>query len=156
MSMEALFFNIFLVVAFIVAAMGLYNLKTSESWKEIKGQITKLEMSENFNRYNSTNRNVVEFPVDVTFEYTVADKKYQGSKIFAGLPNVFTDHEEAKKFMDEYQDKKEISVYYNTKNPDESALKRITISTFAFIVLGGLLIAIVSGMYFVFHKFIAN
>lgn len=156
MNADSWFFNVAIFLALVVAGVILFNLKSSDNWKEVTGSLVKLEVSENYNRYNSTNRNVVEFPVDVSYVFEVDGKSFEGEKIYAGLPNVFTDHKDMKSFLDEYQGKEQIQVFYNEADPTQSALRKANMSGFALGAIGIFIIIIVGGIFWVFNKFMAE
>jgi uncharacterized FlgJ-related protein len=43
----------------------------SDQWLPIDAKITRLEVKENYNRFNSVDRSVVEYIIDLSYEYEV-------------------------------------------------------------------------------------
>jgi hypothetical protein len=87
----------FLLLVIVVVLFLLYRLQKSNEWIEIQAEIQEVTVQENIVKEN--NIKSVDYIVDLSFKYTIDYKEYIGTKIYAGLPNVFTDKNDLDTFL---------------------------------------------------------
>lgn len=140
---------------FIILGAGAYALymiynwySSSSSWVQAEGSIEKVHVQENFNRNNNTNKNSVEFIVNLEYQFQVNTSEYRGGTIYPGAPNVFHDQRDLDAFMDSHFQGALVPVFYDPENPEKNALKVINSKAFLCFLFIGVLV-IVPGMLYV-------
>ena len=153
MSFDGMIFNVAIVVVVIIGLGVIYSLSSSQSWQEVQATITKLEVKKDFSSQGTSNTTAVKYPVDVEYQFTVNGQSFTGTKIYAGLPNVFNSARDVEQFVSEYQGKQSVSVFYNRENPAQSAMRKPNTSTFALMVVFLFVIAVGVGIFYAVKKF---
>jgi hypothetical protein len=131
---EQIFFNIAFLLAFTVACFGLWKISTSQSWTRTNGQVKSIEGRVNHNR-NADSGSRIDYIVDVSFSYRIDGREFEGTKIYAGLPNVFSHEKDQTEFIAEFSKDRHIDVYFNPSNHEDSALRVMKLSGFQIFVL---------------------
>ncbi len=105
---------------FIAAGVSKYRqVSHARNWATTTGTVTKSKVRSHRNR-SSDGDSFESMPL-VTYEYTVADKNYQGTKVnFAEKIS----GEEIASTLNKYPEGKIVQVYYNPANPSEAVLER--------------------------------
>jgi hypothetical protein len=123
----------FLLLVIVVVLFLLYRLQKSNEWIEIQAEIQEVTVQENIVKEN--NIKSVDYIVDLSFKYTIDYKEYIGTKIYAGLPNVFTDKNDLDTFLQNNAVWTKVIAYYDYNNPEDSALLRVQIPYFAIVLI---------------------
>jgi len=140
---ESKFFAIFLACSLLVvsgAALGvsyfalhreipaIYNSILSRSWTQTEGKIVKTYTSTKSVRTGSAKnpRSATVYVPNVNYSFEAGGETFTGSRInFSAEEKYFSLAEESREHLDSvYQTGKNVEVFYNPDNPQESALSR--------------------------------
>lgn len=135
MNLQISFINMFLLLVIVVVLFSLYRLQKSNEWNKVQAEIVDIAVQENIVKVNNTKR--VDYLVNIKFIYSIEYKEYIGTKIYAGLPNVFTDKNELDTFMKNHTIWNKVTAYYDKNNHQNSALFKFNVPYFVilFIIL---------------------
>ncbi len=145
-------------LALLTVLVGLQKFKSTTDWLPINGRVisSSIEEIKNTNsQQTSQGTSRYDYKVNIKYEYTVESKNYTGEAITAVLPNIFDLEADAKKILSTYPTDKETNIFFNPKNPSESALitaKSIPTIFFIFIFVfigligGGIIFILKSGI----------
>jgi hypothetical protein len=127
-------FFVLLGVSFFVLSIYpfLQYQKTSE-WPSVTGIITHSELSEG----DTILLGLINiYRINITFDYTVADKKLSGNRIQYGIAGkTFIFKRFAQGMVDRYPVGKSTPVYYNPENPADEIVESAPVIGFSFLWL---------------------
>ena len=107
---------------------ALYKSILSRSWSKTEGKITKTYTSTKSISAGSskTSRSATVYVPNVNYLFQVENETFTGARInFTGEEKHFRLPEESKEYLDSfYQVNKNVEVFYNPNNPQESTLSR--------------------------------
>lgn len=110
-------------VVIIVGLFAVWKFMGSSNWTETKGTILKSEYKEIYNNpATNTGKTQYDYLYTVEYEYTFNGMTRKGSKIYPGLPNLFTKITEVEKISNQFPVGKSVSVYVNPNNADDASL----------------------------------
>ena len=132
--------SLFLVLGCGLSFWGwtiLNNAKASASWPTAQGQILKSEVSHRSHEDGDT------YSPEITYSYLANNRTYKSYAIKFG-ENAYDNKRQADEIAAGYPVGKQVKVYYDPKNPDNSVLEP-GVSSGSYIVLGiGLLFVAIS------------
>ena len=128
-------FLLFATLTFPVGAgmliVGLNNVleaAQSESWPTAPGKVLRSEVVEVAGRDTRNNP-------EVTFEYEVSQKRYEGATIRNSQPNYYF-RDNAQSVVDRYPVGREVKVHYDPTQPDNSVLDTSGVAAYRLILWG--------------------
>ena len=144
-------FNVIIILTMVSALFGFFHISKKTDWKETNGVISKLEVKEKYNRHKETNG--FSYIVELEYNYTVDGITYLGNSIYRGLPNEFKKEHLLNNFLEEYKNKKEVKIYYDSQDHTISVLKNYNMTALQKTVFLIFFLSVGYGMYFVYNKF---
>jgi len=137
----AKFYNFFIVIVgrifpltfglggLLMAGIGIWSVQKgmeSEGWETVQGTILKSDIKKN----ESTTRDAKGFRrtntsyiVTVNYFFEIDDNRYEGNTISFGNVS-HSERSDAQKELKSYPKGKEVKVYFNPEDPDDSVLKK--------------------------------
>ncbi len=119
--------------------------EASRSWPTVRGKISVSEMGVHSDEKNTT------YSADVVYDYTVHGTQYTGSRVAFGLIST-SSTSRARRILNRYPRGKEVVVYYDSSDPEESVLEPGIHGATWFLPGIGLLFTVVGAAVFLFRK----
>lgn len=175
MNIDLLLIGIaFLIIGILVLFFGVKELikaMVSKKWPTTIGKIVSSEvyrdtilkdvkkakndgkLPDSIEKFVSTQANTSRgkptYEVDVFYNYSVNNIEYSSNKVSFG-GEAYNNPRFAQRIVNRYPQGKDITVYYNRDNPEESVLEPGTTSACYFIIVFGFIFAAV-GYYMLFY-----
>ena len=115
-----------IIISILVSiSITLWIFIKSSNWLGTDGTITKIELIEKYNRPDlamSKNRKYFDYIINLQYIYTVNNNKYTGTKIYAGLPNIFDNKKDAESILNKYPKNTKTTIIFDPSNPINSSL----------------------------------
>jgi len=150
---------IIISVIFSTIFFALWTYIKSSSWVATNGTIENIEIIEKYNQPDlaiSENRKSFDYIINLKYIYTVDNSKYTGTKIYPGLPNIFSNKKDAEAALIKYPESSKVTVYYDPSSPQNSSLKTsksISVKSLAILVIFILFVSlVVFGGIIIFQK----
>ena len=139
-----IFFITFGFLALILFFISLKNSKPTKTWPNINGKVLESEVEKSRGGGNASAR--------ILYEYTVDGKKYTSERIRAFGISKFH-FAESPTLVEEFPAGKEVSVFYNPKDPSSAVLlhgppKNI----YVFII--GIIVVFLLGLFIIMQQYI--
>jgi hypothetical protein len=112
----------------------------SQGWPATQGQVTEAHVSRS-SRTDSDGDTQYSYSPNVSYTYQVGGNTYHGDKITFGFQQSFSSEAKAQTALQRFPVGGNVTVYYNSANPDEAVLERAA---------GGFGISLVIGIVFLF------
>lgn len=131
-----------------VLIYGVRNLllaDASRNWPTVKGKVTVSKMGTHRGDKSTT------YSADVAYDYTVNGTRYTGDRVTFGSVST-SSTARARRVLNRYPKGKEVTVYYNPEDPEQSVLEPGIHGATWFLPAFGLLFAVVGAAVFVFRK----
>ena len=147
----------FVLVGVVTGAFFCYRIfqgTTSLQWPFVIGELESTDLKEVIYRGRDAGGGPDEasaWVVNFKYHYTVADEKYQGTRVTFS-DGINKTMRALRKLQDKYQGKSQIQVYYNPGNPNQSLLVP-GLSLFNFTPLITSSLFIYAGIFMLTHDF---
>ena len=146
---SVVFTIVFSLIVCAFVGVALYKFSSSSAWENVNAVITKSELetvSQGMMSNSSHGDSRISYKVNIEYKYSVGGEEYLGNSIYAGIGNMLSDKSEAKKLVEQYVVGDRVSIYYDPKTPQSSALRtskgialRLALVVIFILVLGGLI-----------------
>jgi len=110
---------------FIVISISILTILKSSNWVATDGVIEKIELIEKYNQPNlamSESRKSFDYIINLKYKFTVNNSKYTGTKIYAGLPNIFDNKKDTENILNKYPKNTKTTIFFDPSNPNNSSL----------------------------------
>lgn len=114
-----------ITIILLSISIAIWMFIKSSSWVPTTGTINHIEIIEKYNRPDtamSENKKSFDYVIDLKYNYTINGTNYIGTKIYPGLPNVFTDKKDAENILKNYPANSSTTIYYDPAKPANSSL----------------------------------
>ena len=120
--MKMLFIIPGVIAALLVAIFFIVQLNKSRNWPTVQGHIHHIEMQSDRDITYQAHAGNTKYRVDIIYTYTVNQQEYTGHQLMHGIPNIVNRLSEAEDLLKQYSIGSKPNVYYNPKDPKQSAL----------------------------------
>lgn len=133
----------------------LFTFAGSAKWKNTQGEVKSISIEEIKVRDSNSSgvkRTLTSHKVNILYEYDIESKKYSNDVILEGFPNIYDRKIDADEQLNKYKNQAEITVYYNPKNPQQSALITAKeVPKMAFVVIF-IMLSLIAGAFYAVLK----
>jgi len=112
-------------LAILTAIVGMAILLKSKNWIPIEATVVSNNIEAIYHSPNSAmanNGTTHDYRLTIDYRYSVKGQNYTGNTLYAGLPNIFDSKLEAEQLSQQFPASQKTTIYYNPKNPAQSAL----------------------------------
>ncbi len=116
---------ILITILFVTIFIAILTFIKSSNWVDTKGIVEEIELIEKYNRPDlamSENRKSFDYIINLKYIYTVNNRKYTGTKIYPGLPNIFDNKNDAENILKKFSKNTKATVFYEPSNPNSASL----------------------------------
>lgn len=149
-SVNKMFFLIVsLLIVCLFVCVALYKFSSSSGWEKINAVILRSELetlSQGLISSSSQGDSRISYKVNIEYKYSVGEQDYIGNNVYAGIGNVISDKHEAEKLVMQYTVGDNVSIYYDSVKPNNSALRsskgfawRLILVVVFIFVIGGVI-----------------
>ena len=111
-----------LIIVVLVMIYMAVQFNKSRNWPITQGHVHHIDMKSDRDITYQAHAGNTKYLIDITYTYIVDQQEYTGHQIMYGIPNIVNKHSEAIELVEQYPKGSTPNIYYNPKNPEQSAL----------------------------------
>ena len=109
----------------VTISIAVWTFVKSSNWVGANGIIDEIEIIVKYNQPNlamSKNRKSFDYIINLKYKFAVNNRKYTGTKIYPGLPNIFDNKKDAENILNKYPKNTKTTIFFDPSNPNNSSL----------------------------------